>query len=242
MSIRLRMDSFPVLEGSNYVAWSGQIRDRLIFADLYGALDPKGKAEDGTVAKALAFIRSSVSVKIRAQLEPCTTAAEAWQVLEERYRQRSKAAVLQVQQQLLSILQEPGESVLDYRARAEHLWAEAVAGGAAIEEGNVVLALLAGVRAELKVVASILRAQDCSSLDKAELALQAAEPLIGASSGGGGRRDARDVVALHARANGSGPTCWHCNEIGHLKRNCPVMQKAKALKEAHARYSTSIVL
>jgi hypothetical protein len=174
-----------------------------------------------------------VSKSIRNKLEDCKTALEAWDLLAARYRQQSRAAVLQLQQALLNVRMNSGEAVADYRSRVQELWSAAVAGGAAVEEQHVVVSFLAGLGPDYEAVADSLAARGITDLDEAELALLAVEQRILDRTGRGqpvGRKD--QTSAYRANQQRPGGVCWLCGKSGHYRRDCPMnkTQQHKAMR------------
>ena len=175
---QIRVDTLPKLEGHNYAAWRSEMLDLLALAGLEDTLEAENEATAANVRKALAAIRLAVSNAIKPQLQECETALAAWDALEERYKQQSQAAVLQLQQALLNVRMKSGESLSNYRSRVQELWAAATAGGAAVEEKHVVVCFLAGLSEAYEAVADGLAARGIKDLDEAELALLAVEQRI----------------------------------------------------------------
>jgi hypothetical protein len=226
---QIRVDTLPKLEGHNYAAWRSEMLDLLALAGLEDTLEAENEATAANVRKALAAIRLAVSNAIKPQLQECETALAAWDALEERYKQQSQAAVLQLQQALLNVRMKSGESLSNYRSRVQELWAAATAGGAAVEEKHVVVCFLAGLSEAYEAVADGLAARGIKDLDEAELALLAVEQRIKSRDDGYDLPKNKDNAFRAAQGRAPG-VCWECGQPGHFRRDCP-KRKDKTVKQ-----------
>ena len=227
----------PKLGVDNYVVWSKKIRFALTVKGLWSAItDPEDPGND----KALAIIGLSLEDYNLPLIEDCDTAADAWDALKELHQSTCIADALRLKQELAGLSMGPGEPVTKYVARAKTLRDNLDAAGYTIDDKDVILAILGGLPKTYDTIVTVLANDKSTSAVNdvmAKLMLVEKRNNINSNTGNGelalftGIKKARGYVKGNNSNSDDGPRCWHCNENGHIKANCP--KRAAVCLAAH---------
>jgi gag-polypeptide of LTR copia-type len=95
--------------------------------------------------KALAQIRSQVSLQLLPYLAGVQTAREAWKRLVTVNESTMQAKVLQLQENLLQLKMQKTEEVTEYCARARHIQLELASVGQRIDDHRLIRRVLMGL-------------------------------------------------------------------------------------------------
>jgi len=204
----------------NYGTWHVKMRFLLESKGWAGAI---ADAEDAHSGEAKALIGLSVQDFHLPAMCACANAKEAWETLEELYRTSSRAQILRLKQQLNSLSMDDSEQVTQYVSRAMGIRDQLVAAGSSVDEDDVVMAVLAGLPADYKMIATVLEnAEDELTLSEVQAKLILTEQRIGP------KRSNPHDTALFTKVHkaGSHKVCWYCLKPGHLKADCPKRKKA----------------
>ncbi len=220
------------LNQDNYAVWCKQIMFLLTSKDLDEAvLQDADWLSEGTVAekkakarvdrKALALIGLAVEPYFLSVLDGCETAKEAWLALENVYRTKSTARLLQLSRELVGLQKGAGESLAMYVSRAKSIRDQLIMGGQAIEEKEVAWRVLIGLPEEYGMVATLLENSEKElELEEVMARLLPVEQRNLAKE--------QKVEALYTRrSQNKGKKeieCWECGKTGHIKRDCPLLK------------------
>ena len=217
-----------VLDVDNYDTWSCDMEWLLVTKGLWEAISDPENADAAIGRKALATIGLHVAKHHKASLLACNSAKEAWDMLKAAYQAKSNARKLQLRRELNALKMQTDEPLSKYMARGRAIMDQLLAAGHTITEEELVWSLLAGLPPKYESMVNVLEgADDTPSLETVMAKLliieqrQPAKAEIGIGNG--------EATALYSRTNkdkgSKGPVCWHCNERGHVKRDCPDLKK-----------------
>jgi gag-polypeptide of LTR copia-type/Domain of unknown function (DUF4219) len=152
------------LDVDNYAIWSKKMKSVLIEKDLWDGAFVGKKLSDTSATtiddkashKALALITLNVADHHVTEIGDCTTAKEAWDLLEGVYKAKSGAKRLLLRKQLNDLKKEPEESLSVYFSRAKLLQKELTAAGLTVDPTDVVLQVLNGLPALYATKVSII--------------------------------------------------------------------------------------
>ena len=227
------------LTDKNYAIWAQQMESYLVIKGLDGAV----KSSDAeNQQKALAYIRLAVSDSIlQGTLIGTKTAYEAWKALEKVYKAKTVARRVFLKKQLASLAKEEEETLSEFVSRAKAIREELLAAGHVIGEEEVVWAVLAGLPDTYSMVVTVLETGADGELDLEDVVakLMTVEQRLAQGSGA-----AVVPSAAFLAQNRQGPLCWHCNQAGHIKRDCPKRKQQQRKAETVAALSamTTIAL
>lgn len=215
------------LGDGNEAAWLRDIRSLLIFSDLGKAIEPDATPSAKENAKALALINLCVSEHRKVELQGCTSALAAYQLVEALHQSQSVAMGVQLKRQLNSLMKKSQESMVAYVNGARDIQSRLSAAGINIPEGEVVLAVLAGLSTEYDGVVTALEGGVTElTFEDVMPKLLAAEQRVGhlKSPLGLGIEHAHVMIQKGMRNTANMPRvvmCWNCGKQGHVRRNCP---------------------
>lgn len=175
--------SIEPLDEHNYSVWHTRVKFLLVSKGLWTSLAPGAQgaapapAADATTTmlaaaaaaaadyndkdlRALALIILHVKDHHLAALEHCSTAKEAWDLLEKTYKSKLHARRLQLRKDMNNLCKEPSEPLTKYLDRARTLWSELQAAGHDIKSTDVVLHVLNGLPKEYETIVTYLESQE----------------------------------------------------------------------------------
>ena len=225
---------FDALDDNNASVWFQKMKSALVYRKLWSAVE-RTPTEGDDDAMALAFIRLCIKDHLLGTLSTVTTAKQAWNVLEDTFKTKTKARRLQLVRDLHGLRKSPKETLAAYFGRVRLLRDHIVQAGEEVKEDHIVCALLAGLPEVFDMVVAILTSSDEPlTLENAYKQLVAVEQrsMRDRDAGGTSQEEVRALVADKAnkRSGGEQRTCYYCAEAGHLRANCPVKAKADLLR------------
>ncbi|XP_018378496.1 PREDICTED: uncharacterized protein LOC108771089 isoform X2 [Trachymyrmex cornetzi] len=122
------VDRIDKLNGANYRAWKSNMKMTLIQRELWKHItgeavlpaEPTPEEEErfkNKENKALATIALGVEPEHQIHIPDCDKASDAWEALQRIFEPKSRARILQLKKQMLSIKLEPNETMNSYLAR-----------------------------------------------------------------------------------------------------------------------------
>ena len=195
--------------------------------------------------KAKAWLTLNVQDEHVEAVESAGSAREAWAALEKTFKGKSTARKLEASR-LLSVLEmEPTEEITEYVGRAKALRTDLLSAGCEVSEEQVVYQVLIGLPSEYDIAVRLLEDKQDLKLDDVLAKLLREEARLkrdaGQAQGGYGRMNIERAMTAVPRRSAlqsgfgfgfsRGRTCWHCNEPGHFRHECPKL-KANAAREA----------
>lgn len=251
----VKLSHVQKLGDENYQEWATDMKWLLVTRDCWDAISDPEEADDATQLKALALIGLCVSIQHKAPVAACDTAKEAWDLLEGVYKAKSNALRVRLRKELSNLELKPCwsdasgekfktgfEPMTAFVARARSLRDRLLAAGHEVEEGDVVLNVLAGLPDDYESATSVLlHSNEQYTLETILPQLLIAEERVAARVKG-----ERGMAVMHARGlvasskEGEGPVCWECNEKGHIRRDCPELEKKMRKKKAVQRRAVAL--
>lgn len=234
-----KSDRIVKLGPDNYPIWQQKVTFLLVTKDLDDAVT-EGWLEGGTPTKkaarakidkkALAVIGLNIENTQLDKIAGCKTAREAWMALENSYKTKSTAKIMQLSRELMDLKKGSGESLEMYFSRAKSIREQLLMGGHVVEEREVAFRVLTGLPQEYQMVVTVLEnSEKTLELDDVMARLLPVEAKIvaqvkveSAYYSGSGSRDNRN----------QGRECWVCGKKGHFKRNCPVYKERQGNEAA----------
>jgi hypothetical protein len=222
--------SIELLDTNNWGTWSFRMKNYLISKGLGGCIDGTGTtAGSERDQKALSHIALHVKDHHIATISACTTAKAAWDALKALHQAKNMARRQQLRRDLTAIRMNDGEPLTVYFNRAKTMWQDLVATGDTLTESELVWIVLNGLPKEYELMVTIFEAGDARDLNMdATLAkllpvdakiTRVIEDEGKAFYGGGAAGTGRHV--------NDSRECWHCGKKGHIKRNCPQLQRER---------------
>jgi hypothetical protein len=187
-----------MLEGAqNYHIWSIRFKNALVMkgweSAINAALPVEQRAEHS--AKALAAMSNCVEQHHVAYIAGAATALEAWQTLQGIFRASTSAHKSQLKAQLNSLRMESGEGMDVFVGRAKALQVQLAGVGAAVDEADLVDAVIKGLPSSYQVVSDVMLygnrgEEDALTVDELLANLLAHEARLKGRPGGGTREKA----------------------------------------------------
>lgn len=239
------------LDVDNYLQWSIEIEHVLRLKGCWDAVAPvagvriAGIQAGGMVEDALGADREQRAMSTMAltvkphhlatfRLHP--TARGVWEALERDFRSRGPARMLNLRRELANLRMPRDESILRYFNRGKTLAWEISSLGDPTDDAHLVTSLLMGLPKKYEVTATVLSAQPELTVQRAQEQLQAAEARLALDARTHDGQRAKDKGNALAAAEGGRKgrrgdrgqqyrrrdvRCYGCNEMGHIRRNCP---------------------
>ena len=155
------------------------------------------------------------------------TARGAWAALAQAFRSRGPARALNLRREMAGLRMRRDESVVRYFSRGKELAWELTELGSDIEDAQLVPALLAGLPSKYELTATVLAMQPGLTVETAQEQLQAAEARLGLDHKADRVAEVANALAAagladrRVRRGRERRRCYKCDEIGHIKRDCP---------------------
>lgn len=215
------------LNTSNYSTWAMSMEWLLISKGLWDVVteEPSGEISPALSKKALAFIGLNVEKYHQHAVHSCSTAREAWLMLQRTYQGDSVARQHALRQQLATIKQGATEPLSLYFARAEELSASLAAAGYSVSLQEIAYNLLSGLLPEygMAVISIQTSGQAITSPSSLLPRLLPVEQQLRNQQATG-----TDSTAFAARAQKragilqqGGRRCYQCGKMGHIRADCP---------------------
>lgn len=182
--------------------------------------------------KALAIIGLSIDADQQIHIEDCNDAHEAWMKLEQIYEPKSRVCIMQLKKAFYHLKMKDDENMSAYVSRAKIAANNLREAGAEAKDEDLAYALLAGLPESYESLNMSLASLPDDQFNSAEII-----KVLLAEYDRRLSRHADDVnehkEALHTtkrfnkrpnkdveRNKGKQFTCFNCNKIGHLARDC----------------------
>lgn len=207
--------SIERLGANNYATWSTDVKWALIMKGLWAAVDEADSVDAADDIKALAFIGLTVEKHIKATIDACDTAREAWDKLEETYKAKSSALKMKLKKDLVNLQLEVKEDITTYVARATEIRDQLAAAGVDVDAQELTMAVLGGLPDNYgSMVDSIMiAAGDMMEIEELIPKLMIIEQRVK-------ERSTTDYHKAYTMTDNE-KTCWKCGKKGHIQRECP---------------------
>ncbi|XP_016647117.1 PREDICTED: uncharacterized protein LOC103322784 [Prunus mume] len=188
------------MDRNNYLCWKSQFQDILEIHDLEEVVKsdarPDKKLADGSINPAyskdklvLSWIKATSSPQIKTLLIPCTTASEAWSLLDKRLSPLSKTyirtlrdQIRTLRDQIRTLKKESENTVAEYLMHAKSLYDSLVAAGSQMTDEELIEYILDGLGHDYKEFTTSLHLRSSLSFDEFYDLLIQEEQLIKMSS------------------------------------------------------------
>ncbi|GMF16735.1 unnamed protein product [Phytophthora lilii] len=229
-----------VLLGSgNYFHWEFNMRMTLARKGLLEhvlVIKPENEITEGWLmndAKALGIIAQGVELQHQTKIRSATRAMEAWGTLRDFYNRSTLHNRVTMTRRLHEFKMEDGSTMSKHLDAFDELVVGLQALGEPVVESRQLVVLLSSLPAEYELIASIVEnAKGITLIEVKEKLLKEYERLekketteraFKANAGRfkGGRGNGRKVNGPRKNGGGFKGKCFKCNQVGHLKRDCP---------------------
>jgi hypothetical protein len=165
------------MDRSTYLCWKSQFEDILELHNLkdvvsVGHTPPPSKLSDGTPNPdyskdklVLSWIKATASPSIQTLLISCSTACEAWALLDKRLSPLSKVHLRTLRDQLRTLKKDPEKSVGDFLLHAKSLADSLTAAGSPISDTELIEFIIDGLGHEYKEFITSLHLRPAVSFD-----------------------------------------------------------------------------
>ena len=246
MSVDLDKVSIPKLSDDNYATWSTRMRFLLISKGLWTAVSPPATTTTAHPDdhKALALIGLAVEDQYLPTVGECTTAQAAWDALAAIYRSRSNARVLTLKRQLASMSLQAAEPLTKYISRAQALRDQLAAIGHAVNEADLVLAVLNGLPKQYETIITVIENTDpMPNLSEvlSKLLLVEQRSPAGASPKSETALYTQIKKPTSAGFHRETRTCHYCKKKGHLIADCYKKKAADRRQEGRPAHQQQAI-
>jgi hypothetical protein len=164
-----------------------------------------------------------------------------WQVLLDTYERRSTATRVQLMEMLFKIRLMRSESVALYVSRLTEVERKLASQGERIGGAQMLFLLLRGVERAYPTLVTLLKMNDALTFEGAVIACENEEErqrMSGGGGGGFGSSRAGSEESFHVSASvkkmvKEARTCYGCNKIGHVKKDCPQVKCMRCRGHGH---------
>ncbi|KAM1723462.1 uncharacterized protein LOC126606888 [Malus sylvestris] len=165
------------MDHTNFLSWKSQLEDVLELHDL-GIIvkledKPAKNLSDGSLnplyAKdklVLSWIKATASPSIKTLLIPCSTAFEAWILLEKRLSPLSKTHVRTLRDQICTLKRTPDQQMSDYLIHARSLFDSLASAGTSMTDSELIEYILDGLGHEYKEFTTSLHLRQTLTFDE----------------------------------------------------------------------------
>ncbi|XP_021833350.1 uncharacterized protein LOC110773153 [Prunus avium] len=177
------------MDRNNFLCWKSHFEDVLELHDLEDVIKtethPQKKLPDGSLNPTyskdklvLSWIKATASSSIKTLLIPCSTAYEAWTLLEKRLSPLSKTYIRTLRDQIHTLKKDPEKSFADYLIHAKSLFDSVTAAGTSISDGKLIDYILDGLGHEYKEFTTSLHLRPSLTFDEFYDLLKQEEQLL----------------------------------------------------------------
>ena len=231
------------LSGSNYGTWKVQCRMALVKDGLWGIVSGTETAPASTEAekfakfvgrrdKALAIIVLSVDPSLLYLLGDPEDPVAVWKKLSDQFQKKTWANKLSLRRRLNNLRLKDGDSMSNHIKAMTEIFNELAVIGAAMEDEDKVVTLLASLPEAYNMLVTALEAS--TEVPQMEVVI---ERLLYEEKKLGEREKSpipsrRVMVASDHKGNKKFIKCHHCGKLGHIRRFCKDLNKDKNKKES----------
>jgi len=147
--------TIELLGPNNYITWRTRMKFHLTSKDLWSAIDDANPSPT-TSAKALAQIGLYVKPDLLSTIDRCSTAKEAWDILQQTFQSNTLARKLQLRRELSTIKMSSSESLTQYFTRGQDLQDQLSAVGHIVDDTDLAFALLAGLPSTFDTIITVI--------------------------------------------------------------------------------------
>ena len=222
--------SIVPLDGSiNYRTWKYSMKMVLMVKDLWEIVDgTEVKPDDAKEAaawtkksqKALAHISLSLSATQQHHILDCTTAKEAWDILQKLYEGKGRNRKFLLMEQLFKFNMDNRETTMEVYLRSmKDKISELAAIGVTLDKEVKLALIFNGITERFRYLVVSLEQQDLDFDELSARLVEEAERYPGSPESG---------LAYMARRVGGGGRkgvqlqCYYCGQMGHVKATCEV--------------------
>ena len=197
---------------------------------------------------ALSIIGLSVHTSLHIYIRNAKSSTEAWKLLETHFQDKSLTKVIYYRRKLYASRMDMGSNIVSHVNKLKSLQEHLLAIDDPIEDKDLVIILLSSLPTEYDYLVTALETMDSTKMTwdyvrdrvineyekkHGERSRDQSDALFMESSGsrrsrggrGGGRGRGKNRGGARNRGSGPNPIkCYHCEQIGHISRNCPEKQ------------------
>ena len=219
--------------------------------------EKKEVAEKATImAKAHSSIQLRLSNEVLREIVDEMNVASLWKKLEGKYKKKSLTNHLYQKQHLYTLRMTKTTPVKEHVNNFNRIILDLQGVGVKIEEEDQAIILLCSLSNSYEnFVDSMLYGRDTLSVGDVKDVLQSKElkrmvsGSIESNSDSGlivtrdrsKERNGGNKMKSRSKSKSRRPRCYHCKEIGHIRRDCPHRRNSKEKKESYGKVSASIV-
>lgn len=225
-STRINGFAIELFDGKgSFTLWQRRVKDILVQQGLAKALDANGKGKmsaddwEQLESKCVSTIRLCIADNIINNVMDEETATGIWKKMEKLYLAKSLTNKWHLKKKLYRLEMAEGMSLIDHMNVFNSLADQLCKVESKVEDKDLAFLLLSSLPSSYdNLVTTLLYGKDSISLEDAQSCLLSHD--IQRKSDHGDERDAVLVAGHYQKKKGS-VQCYHCKEIGHVKRNCP---------------------
>lgn len=187
-------------------------------------------------AKALGIIAQGVELQHQTKIRTATRAMEAWATLREFYNRTTLHNRVTMTRRLHDFKMEDGSTMAAHLDAFDELVVGLQTMGEPVDEARQMVVLLSSLPSEYELITSIMEnSKDITLIEikekllkeherqlKKETTEKAFRAIGSAGRFKGGRANGRKRNDSHKNGGGFRGKCFKCDQVGHMKRDCPV--------------------
>lgn len=185
--------------------------------------------------KALGIIAQGVEIQHQTKIRSASRAMHAWGILRDFYYRSTLQNRVTMTRRLHGFKMESGTSMDKHLDAFDELVVGLQTLGGAVDEARQLVVLLSSLPSECEMIASIIEnakdvslievkeklLKECERLEKKDTSMEKAFRAGKAGRFKGGRGHGRKGNAPHKNGGGFKGKCFGCDQVGHMKRDCP---------------------
>lgn len=240
---RLDLASVPELSGSNWSLWKTRMEAALELAGLLDALT-NGAHDDASRSRSRAA-RGAIFQKLGSDdlslVKHLQDGKSVWDRLLRAYADKTEANAIAVHSRYRALRMATGESVKAYISRAVSLSSELRELNREVTEEDLAITILNGLTSEYRQVLLALQTSNLPlTVDRVRSTLlcfvqhREQEPKALKVNSTGEKKKSSKKKFDKSKAR-----CWVCNEVGHVKANCPKRGRGNSHERAESGHQNA---
>lgn len=216
------------LTGENWTTWKFQVEITLKSKGYFGIVNGDTKRPttntddwDSKDAKAQEIIVSRLDEKVVTHVLACKTSEEMWTKLKSIYEHQSQISVHLLTQKFFSLEYSVGKAA-DFLSQLEEINGNLKSLGEEISEKMMITKVLMSLPESMKYFIS---AWESTPTDKQTLTDLTSRLMIEEERCNNYEKSSALTVRGKVMGSNEGIKCFECNQIGHVKRNCPQIKR-----------------